>query len=265
MELDKSDIAIINRLSNALFYEVTSPEQSAADTLAAVVLQELSAERAVEEVSKALLVRSSQLGRTSVSHSVFAHRFFILPHEQRLVLIGLHLGKWSYLRLSRILGRDRDEVQKLAWKARVEMSYDSSYPSAPVSKGLSCPEYDSRKPWTQRFLDGETGTTGDCLFLQRHLLECSGCREALARTRETYYRVSQELDERTEEPLYIKELQQVLTKSPLQKYPSERTFIQSLSVFVSPRKRLLRVGISLLLFLSFCFRGLILSCFHHSF
>jgi hypothetical protein len=98
--------------------------------------------------------------------------------------------------------------------------------------GHSCPEYDYRRPWSQRFLDDEVSSAGDRLFLQTHLMACSACSTSLRLTREVYFHVEKEVSKIVSSPDFVQALAGVLEQRPQSKTPLERSFFESLGVFI---------------------------------
>ena len=229
----------------------------AIETLTAATLLKLNPERTLEKASHALLERAKGIrpgtvgGPSSVAQMNQA--FFRLTPEARLLLVGLHLGKWTYGRMSRITGYSVDEVAEAAWKARVEMGIGHAalpYPAGSKVEDPSCPQYNPSSPWTQKFLDEELSGR-ERVFIQSHLLACSSCAQAVARCRQLYYHVERslnsildKLDEGTGGRDEIHLYTQALEQSPALQYPSERTFLQSLRIFFkNPDMFWLAVGV----------------------
>jgi hypothetical protein len=227
----KEDLGTLSTISRVLWVDPEYSSRNAIQALSAVALLDLNADQTLEKTCSALLekARTKNLMTNAASQvPTLGHDFYRLLSDERFVLVALHLGQWTYARVGRILGVSVEEVQDLAWRARVQLSVNSSYPAGPASIGMNCPEYDSRKPWTQRFLDDEMTSAGDLFFLQNHLLACRGCSDALKRSRELYFRVEKELDQivaqlnlghSKTEPNLQKILETVLSEMPTQQLP----------------------------------------------
>jgi hypothetical protein len=162
-----SELALFSKIAQALQVD---PEEC----LAASSLKRQNFERTLEIAFQAALQKS---GKQSKKRTPFER----LSAPQQLILLGLHLGAWSYLKLARILEQDPEAVERLAWNARIQLS-QKPYPAAPGSKHSSCLPYDFQRPWTQQFLDEEMSRS-TLFFLKNHLLTCSSCSQSLQRSR----------------------------------------------------------------------------------
>jgi hypothetical protein len=207
-----------------------------------------------------LLIRASR-GRLSASPEsnaqAIANPFYRLEPIQRLILTALHRGRWSYERLSRVLGERAETIEELAWAARVELAVSAkgtglfpkvSYPAGARQAGSHCPEYLAGRPWTQRFLDEEIRAGSERLFFQNHLMACDSCRAALSRCRELYYAIEAlipgaDLDsaERGPEgkgdgPGWIERLGAISSQSNKVRHPVELSFTETLAIFVRHRE-----------------------------
>lgn len=209
MEARPEDLNTYSEISSVCCL-AESEFQCACDSLAAASLIEHSPSRALERAAQALLerVRQQRGGRLSQLRSdSWLSPLFRMTPEERLILVALHSGRWSYARLERILALSVDQIQILAWSARLQVStqidapkgnppghkFKSIYPSAPSIRGASCPDFDPHQPWFQRFLDDEITSRRDQVFLQNHLMVCDSCRHALDRCRAVYDRADQEV------------------------------------------------------------------------
>lgn len=117
------------------------------------------------------------------------HPFFRLSPIERFLLTALHLERWSYSRVARVMGVEMRLVAPWAWATRMKLIFQESplasdleYPKGPTSLGPSCPDFDISQPWTQRLLDDECEKR-ERAFLQAHLMACSTCRKSLESTR----------------------------------------------------------------------------------
>ncbi len=153
--------------------------------------------------------------------------------------------------MGRILGVEPSVVEQRAWDARLRFASAAGlkiYPAGASQLGASCPSYDARKPWTQRFLDEEISSGRERLFLQNHLMACASCREALGRCRELYYALDRGLP-RGEESLLsrsVAHLALISRESQGLRSPSDRSFRESLEVFT--RRSNVRIALAILLF-----------------
>jgi hypothetical protein len=194
--MDWQDLRALSQIGQALWVDPALSRARTAETLQAVGLLRLSPERTLERASAALLARALREGER-VPNSRLQDPFFRLLPEERLLLVGLHSERWSYPRLSRVLGCSEEQVASRAWKLRVHLASQRSDPKKPLAslgaagvspRRSSCPEFDPLVPWTQRFLDEEFAPR-ERLFLQNHLMACDSCRGALNRCRDLYYQV----------------------------------------------------------------------------
>jgi hypothetical protein len=155
----------------------------------------------LEKASTALLARAARED-LRVQAAFLGDPFFRLLPEERFILVALHLERWSYERIARVLQCTDEQVATRAWRIRVHLasqplpkSVEPSRRTTPVlgavgvaPKRSSCPEFHALNPWTQRFLDEEYGSR-ELVFLQNHLMACDDCRTALNRCRELYFHV----------------------------------------------------------------------------
>ncbi|MEO5968857.1 MAG: hypothetical protein ABIQ95_02935, partial [Bdellovibrionia bacterium] len=192
-------------------------------------------ERTLEKACKGLLEKAkgqSALTAWIQNPSLFKRVFYRLSPEERFVLTAVHLGRWSYDRLARMLDKDREKIQEILWQARLAMNEGvGPYPAGPAMAGPNCPEYNSRVPWTQRFLDNDIEGK-DRFFLSQHMLACSTCAGAMARCRALYFRIDQEVVKNITVPDFGYSLGKVLEQSPLHRYSSELSLRQSLIIFL---------------------------------
>jgi hypothetical protein len=229
------DLKTLSHLERALWAEPTRVAAQNLETLGAVSLLVLSPERRIERTSTALLHRAS--GDFAAAHFGVANPFYRLSPEERFLLSALHSGRWSYARLSRLLERDSHDLERVAWAARLHLvsaleirkKYAIEHPTG-GGNGVSCPEYDGSRPWTQRFLDDEL-QGGERHFLTTHLVACDGCRAALQRCRKLYYAVDAEVPRANESEGRAREFERVVDEARKIRSPIERTFFESLAVF----------------------------------
>lgn len=194
------DLRTYATIGQALWADPETSKRVALETFAATRLMKLPAEREIEKATASLLNRAQNEGiggNARANPAALANAFFRLEPRERVILSALHAGSWSYSRLSRITGLPVEEVERLAWKARIRLA--SSYPAGASPSGPHCPEYEADRPWTQRFLDDEVKDARQRLFLQNHLMACAGCRDVLTRCRSFYYEVERVLPVGTQE------------------------------------------------------------------
>lgn len=236
--LDFDDFKTFSQIGHAFWCGSEDSEQLTLETIAAASLLKLTSEKTIEQATMALLNRAKSTPSSLKNSSrieLLNHPFYRLTPEERLILISLHLGNWSYQRLSRILIRETIEIEELAWKARLQMCSLSSYPSGPSILGPHCPEYVDVSPWTQRFLDEQISSPKDKWFLQNHLVACDSCRKVLGRAREMYFKIDQEIKklEGSFNEDFVHALKQTFHQSPVQRRLTELTFLQSLKIFTT--------------------------------
>lgn len=238
------DFIAITSIGNALWVNPRVSERNAADTVAAVAMLEVTDENAVEKAASAMLVAAMRDG-VHATISAISNPFYRLLPEERTVLAALHCGRWSYERLGRVLGRAPDEIAEIAWNSRLHLASAPgtlgalTHPSGSRHRGVSCPEYDSKNPWTQRFLDEES-TNRERVFLQNHLMACDSCRKALELCRNLYYAVEKLIPGGSgglgaNEPAVQRtalNLQKHWKESRFFKYPAERSLTENLTVFL---------------------------------
>lgn len=230
----QEDIEVLSQIGQVLWVNSNDSERYTVETLSAASLLQLTPERTLERASIALLERARREGFQSQFYQkpeLLNQSFYRLTPEEKLLLVTLHLGKWSYDRISRILQRSVEEVQELAWNARLKLNGDAAYPAGPSRLGPTCPDYFPRRPWTQRFLDGEISSGRERLFLQNHLLSCEACHQTLARSREMYFRIDRQVRAFPIQKSLAHLLGKVLQQSPNYAFPSQRTVQESLTIF----------------------------------
>jgi hypothetical protein len=203
--MQPEDLKTYSEFGRALWFDPTESRRVAVETLAAASLLDMSAERILEKAASGMISRAHKL---SPNPKALVHPFFRLFPEERVILVALHQGRWSYARLARLLGETPDSIERLAWQARMQLASGLAaigsarfavYPSG-AGGGINCPEYDAERPWTQRFLDEQIPAGQERLFLQSHLLSCRSCSQALARCRDLYYHVTRVVAELTAQP-----------------------------------------------------------------
>lgn len=254
--IEKHDLKTLAEMGKALWANPRESEVAMIETLSAVTLLDLTPERAVEKAAAALLERVTGTGgavnfRANLASQLgMTQPFFRLAAEERFLLIALHLGRWSYGRIARIFKITPEQVEIAAWSARLRFAslqigmagaQGFAYPTGAPQRGPNCPQYDSQRPWTQRFLDEENSTGRERVFFQNHLMACSSCREALHRCREAYYAIEgalpgiAETSGEGEDARILRTLQAVTRQSLGIRLPVDRTFAETLEVFARRR------------------------------
>jgi len=235
------DLKLLNQVGKALYASPRLAQTRSLETVAALTtLDRLTDDESFEKVTRLLLARAEKEGAKATADGV-ANPFFRLSPLERMVLAFLHSGKISYGRLSKLLGIERDELERIAWHGRTkvasspELRVSAPHPIGTSKLKHSCPEYDRERPWTQRLLDDEMGAQ-ELTFIQNHTVACSDCFRALKLTREFYYAVERaipgvggvsEIESQASESL----LEQARMR---QVRPGERlTFRETINVFFS--------------------------------
>jgi hypothetical protein len=242
--IQKEDLRVLAEMGHALWVDPRESQIATVETLSAVSLLDLSPERALERAAAALLERVTHRG---VAANTLANLeagqgmgqgFFRLMPEERFLLVALHLGRWSYARLGRVFGEESQKIEELAWSARLQLATAervANYPSGASLHGPHCPEYDFKRPWTQRFLDEEVATGRERVFLQNHLMACDSCRQALTRCREFYYALEARLPRLSANDgidRMIRDLEAVTLRGRKVKTPVELSFGETLAIFL---------------------------------
>jgi hypothetical protein len=188
--LDKDHIKSLTRIGRSLWGDLDRSFAMSEDSLTTVSLLRLSEDRTLERATKVMIERAEQNPPRLLS---LQHPFYRIAPMERFLLTALHIEKWSYQRVARVLGIENSWVETLAWAARLklcfqELNSDIEYPRAPTKLGPVCPDYNISSPWTQRLLDDELGKR-ERMFLQNHLMGCERCRLSLTLTRKLFYKI----------------------------------------------------------------------------
>jgi hypothetical protein len=188
--VNREEIRSLNRISRSLWGELNRSFHHSEEALVSASLLRLSEEMTVERASKILIERAEKSPPTTLKLN---HPFYRMAPIERFLLTALHIEKWSYTRIARTLGMERDYVAPWAWATRLKYGFQEleakvDYPRGPASLGPVCPEYDSTQPWTQRLLDDELGRR-ERMFLQGHLMGCEKCRGSLEITRKFFFTI----------------------------------------------------------------------------
>ncbi len=188
--MKKDDIRSLTRISRSLWGDVDQSVAISEDTLTSVSLLNLSDDRTIERASKVMIELAERNPPTLL---ILNHPFYRLAPLERFLLTAAHIEKWSYERLARTLGIEKNLLEPWLWALRLKFCFqetqsDLEYPRAPSSLSPTCPEYNASAPWTQRMMDDELGKR-ERFFLQNHLMGCDKCRKALELTRKMIFKV----------------------------------------------------------------------------
>jgi hypothetical protein len=188
--LDKNSIKSLTRISRSLWGDLEKSVAISEDTLTSVSLLQLSDERTLERASKVMIERAEKNPPRLLA---LQHPFYRLAPIERFLLTALHVEKWSYARIARVLGIEENLIEPWAWATRIkyafqELEAELEYPRGPATLGASCPEYNVSQPWAQRLLDDELAKR-ERMFLQNHLLACEKCRKSLDLTRRMFFKI----------------------------------------------------------------------------
>lgn len=229
--VSQEEVKQVCYLGGALWPDPVLLQNRALETVSAVSLLNLSGDLSLEKIGAAFLERADRDGARAIEEVSF-HPFFRLYPVERFVLAALHRCRWSYARLARVLKIMPEQVSQLAWQARLKLVPAEFYPVG-TGTSLDCPPYSIQDPWTQRLLDGEL-LASEKNALQQHMQICDSCRNALQRCRYLYYQVDRALPQvATQSETSLREiLGSVSVQAHRWVAPSERTFLESLAVFI---------------------------------
>lgn len=231
MTIHSEDLVTFSKIGKAFWADSKHSENLALETLSAVSSLDIRPDRAIEKASTALLARARNRRLNSLNNlNALNSRFYRLNPEERLILVTLHQGKWSYARLSRVLQKEQEIIEEIAWSARVQLAA-GVYPSGAPNLGPYCPEYLSQRPWTQRFLDNEISSPRDLIFLQNHLLICEPCAKTLARGRELYFQVDQEIAKALGDFVSVQNWEKILNRDPKASLAGFLSFLKRPDIF----------------------------------
>lgn len=255
--IHKEDLRALAEVGKALWMDEQESRTATLETLSAVALMDLTPERTVEKAARALLERVTSRGNALNTRAnlragmSMGQAFYRMEPEERFLLAALHLSRWSYSRLARILEQKPEQVEAQAWVARLKLLSQvpgSTYPAGASTQGPHCPQYDSHRPWTQRFLDEEILSGRERVFFQNHLMACASCRDALARCREAYFAIERAIPREGKDTPIVERLAAVTRQGHGLKHPTERTFSETLVIFTKrPDIRLVLVLLGLLI------------------
>lgn len=188
------DLKLIGQIGQALYASPEMAHSKSLQTVAALsTLPELGADASFEKVTQLLLLQAEREGLKATAHAI-SNPFYRLSPLERVILGFLHSGQVSYARLSRMLEKSVEDIQTLAWQARLKVAGSAEVQLKfrhPVGGGKlkhSCPEYLEERPWPQKLLDDEMKST-ELTFIQNHTLVCENCVRVLRQSRDLYYAV----------------------------------------------------------------------------
>lgn len=183
----------ISQIGRALYYDPKDSYHYSLETLSTVKLLELDENSSLERATSALIFQALKKNQNPQTPEALNHPFFQLDPYDRFILSALHLCQWPYEKCSRILNIHSTHIAKRAWTARtrlmeklIHLGKKIHYPIQAELTTSQCPEFDTKQPWTQKFLDDEIKGK-ERLFLQNHIMACDSCRITLHQTREIYY------------------------------------------------------------------------------
>ncbi len=262
--LSQDPMGLLAHLGGALWSEPIRALHVTQEALAAASLLDLSSEDdTLNRTVRAVYERASRTP-TSVHSVALNQPFFRLFPEERLILIALHLGKWSYHRLSHVLGDSVEHIQELAWNARLFLAGSAlkgsqgrplMHPTGSTQCIAACPEWSTTHPWTQRYLDRELGHKEE-LFLQERILKCDGCKDSMQRCREIYYAAEKSIP-MLQDPWmddFSKNLRQTWKQSQTLVHPWEMPFRQSLQMYFRKTEAKLAVTLLVLFLISWTWK-----------
>lgn len=250
-------------MGKALWADSNQRDSITLNAFSSISLLELSEDESLEQTARCLLENAR---RTTAAASRLremqqvepAYRaFYSLHPDERFLLALLHLEHWNYAKVAHFFGITLEGLEVMAWRIRIQVS--SKYPLASPMDTPSCPEFDVRRPWTQRFLDDEYSNGTEKVFLQNHLMICDGCRRALQSCREVYYAVDaaipRNLDQDENTRKLISNLQRVRVESRFLIKKSKEKLLgkrKSLASFLMrPDILIVTLGVTYLIWLMF--------------
>jgi hypothetical protein len=189
----QDDLRGLSQMAGALWGDPEAADLAVLESYSALMTVNPDSERRGIRLAGILLLRADREGTRAAGLKV-QDPFYRLEAESRLVLMGLHRSQWSYPRLSQVLNVSAERIQEIAWSSRVRLAYSPEqvskvmiHPTGSPLTGSRCPDYHPGRPWTQRYLDGDS-TPQEKLFLETHLRSCASCLKVIERARELYYR-----------------------------------------------------------------------------
>ncbi len=243
------DLQLISTLGQALYANPAQAESRSIETVAAIsTLASVSEDQFLDRALGLMLHQAERDGLRSNAEAI-ASPFFRLSPKERFVLFLLHSGRLSYRKLAAVLSTTPEEIQSVAWTARMhvaaspELRRQAPHPSGSSHLKQSCPEFDRTRPWTQKLLDDEMGSK-ELSFVQNHTAICADCRRALAMTRELYYAVEKTIplrDSPERAALLNTTLQRAMRERRLKsgELPNDLSLFEAVVLFFSKRENAL--------------------------
>jgi hypothetical protein len=243
------DLHLISKLGQALYANPAQAKSRSIETVAAISTLPEITENLFLERALTLMLHQAERDGSKTSAPGISNPFFRLSPKERFVLFLLHSGRASYKRLARLLETTPEEVQTIAWIARTQIASSpevrmlAPHPTGSSNLKQSCPEFDTIRPWTQKFLDDEMGNT-ELTFVQNHTAICEGCRRTLLQTREFYYAVEKRVPVIGSNEDAVSNgdaLLRAVRKGRLQsgQLPTDVTFSEAITLFFRNRENLL--------------------------
>ncbi len=232
----ESDLKTLSHIGLALWGDAHESERVCLEILTRVALLDLSPSAAIEHTLKCLYKEyfNNREGCPNMSEIRLEQPFFRMTPEERLVLVALHVGRWSYASVGRVLEKNKSAIPEIAWRARVSLSR-GMHPTGSPRKSIQCPEYILDAPWTQKFLDEEMEHS-EKMFIQNHLRVCRECFEALKRCRVCYYSIGNSLPKVQNEKILLEFLSVEYQRVQRLCNPLKQTFFSSLGSFAKESK-----------------------------
>lgn len=244
------DLRALSHIGKALW---ANPNQATAyplETFSAVNLITPDEERVIERTSQALLERATRDGSNATAQGV-QNPFYRLSAEERFILSALHVGKWTYGRIAKILGKTSEQISELAWSSRVHLSVarqslpggmPAPHPTGSKLESVECPEYHPARPWTQSYLDSNLAST-EKMFIQEHVQTCASCSQALSRARVVLLTAQSLIPRAYDLDELDKGYHRVIRRSKAITAPDEVSFLESLGIFFSRPEVQIRIFI----------------------
>ncbi len=247
------DLKLIGQIGQALYASPEIAHTRSLETVAALsTLPELGADESFGKVTQLLLMQAEREGLKATAHAI-GNPFYRLSPLERVILAFLHSGQVSYARLSRVLGQSVENIQTIAWQARLKVAGSAEvqlkfrHPTGAGKLKHSCPEYLEDRPWSQKLIDDEMKST-ELAFIQNHTLVCESCARVLKQTRELYYAVEKLIPsgvlQGVKNPDALREMERQLAHSS-----RPTNWIQALKIFFSKPSTWMSVGVVVLIWM----------------
>jgi hypothetical protein len=228
-KMDGSRVERFSRLSRALWVHPHEGQAQTLETVCAVRSVESRLDEVLRRSLKVLYHQALDQSYSSIAvRELYSNEilsaFYQLSIHQRFVLMALHGLNLSYRELMDCSGLSPDELESIAWSARVQLSGLNRVPPAAMRSSPYCLEYNPKRPWTQMLMDDEFKPAMEKVSLQKHVLSCSDCARVLHAGQEIYYSADTKMIQ-LEELLSAEEwsvsLREILKENPHQKIRRE--------------------------------------------